>query len=81
PPVLLLDEPLSALDEDTRGEMIDLLKRVQRHEAVTVLHVTHGRSEARTLADRLFVVEGGAVTEKETRGEDNLPGPAAPGGR
>src|SRR4051812_42480304 len=58
PSVLLLDEPLSALDEDTRAGMYDLLRAVQRQTGVTTLHVTHSRAEAKALADRLFVFEG-----------------------
>ncbi|XAM01357.1 ATP-binding cassette domain-containing protein [Phycisphaeraceae bacterium D3-23] len=59
PEVLCLDEPLSALDEDTRGRMIDLLKRVQQHEHVTALHITHSSSEARQLGTHVLrLVEG-----------------------
>jgi molybdate/tungstate transport system ATP-binding protein len=61
PGVLLLDEPLSALDEDTRQEMYDLLRQVRRQSAVTVLHVTHNRSEASQLADRLFQLSDGGL--------------------
>jgi ABC-type sugar transport system ATPase subunit len=63
PGVLLLDEPLSALDEDTRAGMYGLLRSVQRQTGVTTLHVTHSRAEARALADRLFVFEQGALRE------------------
>ena len=63
PQVLLLDEPLSALDEETRYEMYELLKRVQRQTGVTTLHVTHSRAEARALAERLLVLEAGRVNE------------------
>jgi molybdate/tungstate transport system ATP-binding protein len=61
PGVLLLDEPLSALDEDTRHEMYDLLLALRRRAAVTVLHVTHSRSEAELLADHLFELRGGVI--------------------
>jgi molybdate transport system ATP-binding protein/molybdate/tungstate transport system ATP-binding protein len=61
PQVLLLDEPLSALDEETRHEMYDLLQRVQRQTGVTTLHVTHSRAEARALAQRLLVLDAGSV--------------------
>ena len=64
PRILLLDEPLSALDEDTRAEMVELLRAVQRHTGVTVLHITHSRSEATRLADRLFVFDRGGVREE-----------------
>jgi molybdate/tungstate transport system ATP-binding protein len=63
PQVLLLDEPLSALDEETRQEMYDLLKRVQRQTGVTTLHVTHSRAEARALAERLLVLDAGSIHE------------------
>jgi ABC-type sugar transport system ATPase subunit len=63
PGVLLLDEPLSALDEDTRVGMYGLLRSVQRQTGVTALHVTHSRAEARALADRLFVFEKGELRE------------------
>ncbi len=68
PRVLLLDEPLAALDEDTRDEMADLLKEAQSRHGLTALHVTHSRAEAARLADRRFVMEAGVL-----RGED--PGP------
>jgi len=63
PGVLLLDEPLSALDEDTRGEMYDLLSSVRRQTQTTVLHVTHNRAEAERLADRLFELRNGEIHE------------------
>ena len=46
PDVLLFDEPLSALDDDTRQEMYDLLRSIRKQMPVTVLHVTHNRDEA-----------------------------------
>jgi ABC-type sugar transport system ATPase subunit len=63
PRVLLLDEPLSALDDETRQEMYALLRSVQRQTGVTALHVTHNGGEARQLADRLFVLRDGVVEE------------------
>jgi molybdate transport system ATP-binding protein len=67
PGVLLLDEPLSALDEETREEMCDLLDAVRQQAVVTVLHVTHNRSEARRLADRVFMLQEGQVRELDHR--------------
>ena len=61
PKVLLLDEPLSALDEARRGDLTILLRRVQRDHAITVLHVTHSKAEAEALADRVFHLEPGGV--------------------
>ena len=59
PTTLCLDEPLSALDDSTRSQIMELLKRVQRETGVSVLHITHNRSEAGELADvRLELVDG-----------------------
>lgn len=62
PRILCLDEPLSALDEDTRGDMYALLQSVREHTRVTTLHVTHHLEDARRLADRVFRLENGAMT-------------------
>jgi len=64
PRILLLDEPLSALDEATREEMYVLLHDVQRSTQVTTLHVTHSRTEANRLADRLLVLHNGGIQEQ-----------------
>jgi molybdate transport system ATP-binding protein/molybdate/tungstate transport system ATP-binding protein len=64
PPVLLLDEPLSALDEETHGHFLDLLRSVQTRFGTTVLHVTHNLAEADALADRVFRLDGGVITEE-----------------
>lgn len=64
PSVLLLDEPLAALDETTHGRLCDLLKTTQLLQHVTVIHVTHSRREARQLAKQLFVIEKGEVAER-----------------
>ena len=63
PSVLLLDEPLSALDESTRGEMHTLLRKVQQKTGVTTLHVTHSSEEADALADRRIVLENGKLVD------------------
>ena len=61
PVILCLDEPLSALDEETREEVCGLLQSVQHHTGVTTLHVTHNVSEAQRLADRLFRLQDGRI--------------------
>jgi molybdate/tungstate transport system ATP-binding protein len=63
PGILLLDEPLSALDEATRAEMCDLLQSVRAATGVTTLHVTHNLSEANKLADRLLILTNGSIEE------------------
>jgi len=66
PKILLLDEPLSAVDEDTREEMYELLRRVQSETRITALHVTHNTAEARLLAHRLFVVRDRKIVREES---------------
>ena len=63
PQILILDEPLSALDEQTRHKMYDLLQKVSRHTKVTVLHITHSQSEALKLADLHLQLVDNKVTE------------------
>ncbi len=64
PTILCLDEPLSALDEDTREEMVGLLRSVTRETGVTTRHVTHSKFEALSLAQRIFRVEDGHVHDQ-----------------
>jgi ABC-type sugar transport system ATPase subunit len=63
PQVLLFDEPLSALDDDTRQEIYELLKAVRRAMPVTVLHVTHNREEAARLGDCFFQLHDGRICQ------------------
>ena len=64
PRVLLLDEPLKALDEVTRDRLCELLRSIQKGSGLTTLHITHSRSEARALAEKLFVLEAGRLREQ-----------------
>lgn len=61
PGVLLLDEPLSALDESTRDEMHSVLRSIRQKTGVTTLHVTHLREDAKALADVVLELHGGKV--------------------
>jgi ABC-type sugar transport system ATPase subunit len=61
PKYLLLDEPLSSLDEGTRGSLIELLNGLRKSGDVTVLHVTHNSSEADRLADVRFRLDNGKL--------------------
>jgi len=80
--VLLLDEPLNALDEATRDRLCELLRRVQRTSGLTTLHVTHSRAEAAALADKLLVLEDGRLNERSAQALDQIPNEAlAAGGR
>jgi ABC-type sugar transport system ATPase subunit len=65
PKILLLDEPLSAVDEDTREEMYELLRCVQIETQVTALHVTHNTAEAQLLAHSLFVMRDGKIISED----------------
>jgi ABC-type sulfate/molybdate transport systems ATPase subunit len=65
--VLCLDEPLSALDEETRQQMYALLERVREETGVTALHVTHSREEAEQLADCVFRIAAGRVQRVDGR--------------
>lgn len=63
PSMLLLDEPLSALDEKIRREMQTELKHIQRKTATTFLYVTHDQEEALTMSDRIAVLNSGACVQ------------------
>lgn len=67
PKMLLLDEPLSALDEGRRAEAMLLLQRVQAEHSLTVLHVTHSSSEAAALGHLHLRMNGGRL-EVEAKG-------------
>lgn len=64
PSVLLLDEPLNALDEGTRDRLCELLRSLQKSSGLTMLHVTHSRAEARVVADQLVILESGRLREQ-----------------
>ncbi len=61
--VLLLDEPLAALDAKLRKEMCIELKRIQETVGITFIHVTHNQEEAMTVADRIAIIADGEVIE------------------
>ena len=63
PKVLLLDEPLGALDLKLRQEMQVELKRIQRQLGITFIYVTHDQEEALTMSDRLAVFHDGRIEQ------------------
>ncbi len=63
PDILLLDEPLGALDMKLRREMQDELKAIQREVGTTFIHVTHDQEEAMAIADRIVVMNGGVIED------------------
>ena len=74
PDVLLLDEPLSALDPFLRIRMRAELKKLQRELGITFVHVTHGQDEALALADEIVVMNNARIEQAgETRDVFNAP--------
>lgn len=63
PPVLLMDEPLGALDKKLRESMQFEIKRLQSRLGVTVIYVTHDQEEALTMSDRVAVMEAGRLVQ------------------
>jgi len=69
PRVLLLDEPLGALDLKLRKEMQLELKRIQHDVGITFIHVTHDQEEAMTMADRIVIMNAGRIEQAGTPDE------------
>jgi len=61
PRLLLLDEPVSALDEQTRSDICALLKRVHREHGITTIHICHNHGEAEQLGDRIGIMNAGTI--------------------
>jgi len=66
PEVLLLDEPLGALDLQLRKDMQLELKRMQQRLGITFLYVTHDQEEALTMSDRIIVMKEGVIQQDDT---------------
>ncbi len=66
PEVLLLDEPLGALDLKLRQEMQLELKKIQKKLGITFIYVTHDQEEALTMSDEIIVMQGGKIQQKGT---------------
>ncbi|MER9307495.1 ABC transporter ATP-binding protein [Mesorhizobium sp. M0496] len=69
PPILLMDEPLSALDKKLRQEIQAEIRRIHRETGVTILYVTHDQEEALHLSDRIALFREGRIEQIGT-GED-----------
>lgn len=69
PPILLMDEPLSALDKKLREEIQAEIRRIHRETGVTILYVTHDQEEALHLSDRIALFRDGRIEQIGT-GED-----------
>jgi ABC-type Fe3+/spermidine/putrescine transport system ATPase subunit len=69
PDLLLLDEPMSALDHNTRLELQAELGRLHKELGLTTLHVTHSREEAAALGDHVAILLGGRIVQRGTAAE------------
>jgi len=66
PQLLLLDEPLSALDAKIRVELRSEIRRIQRELGITTIYVTHDQEEALSLSDRIVVMNSGKIEQVGT---------------
>jgi spermidine/putrescine ABC transporter ATP-binding subunit len=66
PKILLLDEPLSALDKHLRTEMQVEIREIQRAVGITTILVTHDQGEALSMSDRIAVMQGGVIQQVAT---------------
>ncbi|MBM7487795.1 putative spermidine/putrescine transport system ATP-binding protein [Bradyrhizobium sp. USDA 3686] len=66
PPVLLLDEPLGALDRNLREQMQGEIKSLHKEFGITTVCVTHDQDEALTLSDRILVMRAGSIEQTDT---------------
>lgn len=75
PEVLCLDEPLSALDQNTHKEICNLLKSIPLQTTTTIIHITHNPLETEILADLTYQIEGNEIKlKKEFSKESQLAG-------
>ena len=66
PSVLLLDEPFSAVDQQTRRKLVRELVSLKQHFKLPIIHVTHDLNEARRIADRLCIIHHGKTLQSDT---------------
>jgi spermidine/putrescine ABC transporter ATP-binding subunit len=69
PPVVLMDEPLGALDKNLRFEMQVEIKEIQQRLGMTVLYVTHDQEEAMSMSDRIAILNRGRIDQVGSPGE------------
>lgn len=69
PSILLMDEPFGAVDEITRAQLQDEIKRIHKETKITVLFVTHDISEALKLGTKMIVMNGGCIEQYDTPSE------------
>ena len=69
PPIVLMDEPLGALDKKLRGDMQLEIKRLQKKLNITTIYVTHDQEEALTMSDRIAIMRAGEIAMMGTPDE------------
>ena len=69
PSIVLMDEPLGALDKKLREHMQLEIKRIHRESGTTIVYVTHDQEEAMTMSDRICLMNGGRIEQLGTPGE------------
>jgi len=69
PRALLLDEPLSALDYETKSKVIEDLRAMTRDSRIPVIYVAHALDEVFALGDRVITLKNGSITKEGTPGE------------
>lgn len=69
PPLLLMDEPLGALDRQLRDQLQRELKSIQQRTGITTLYVTHDQDEAMTISDRIAIMRDGRIEQIDTPAE------------
>lgn len=69
PRILLLDEPLAALDKSLRERMQDEIRQLHRRLGITIVNVTHDQTEAMAMSDRIVVMNNGSIEQVGTPGE------------
>lgn len=74
PSVLCMDEPLSALDDETKDGLCELLRSLRRQTGVTTLHITHSLQEAKALATRIYLLRDGRIRDFAPEEMSNLDG-------
>lgn len=76
PPIVLMDEPLGALDKRLRDQMQTEIKSIQRELGLTVVYVTHDQEEALVLSDRIAIMKDGRIEQFDTPAAcSNAPAP------
>lgn len=66
PDVILFDEPMSALDVDTRLSLRSELKKIQKQFGTTMIYITHDQEEAFAMSDRIMVMDAGVIHQLDT---------------